>query len=40
MEGHQELSRDSAGPAMSAFNSLKSYIFLICVYLRNLRSAS
>jgi len=37
---HQELSHDTTGPAMSPFNSLKSHIFLICVYLRNLRSTS
>ena len=40
MEEPQELSRDSAGAAMSPFNSLKLHIFLICVHLRNLRSTS
>ena len=40
MEERQELSRDSAGAAMSPFNSLKLHIFLICVHLRNLRSTS
>jgi len=36
----QEVSRDSAGPAMKVLVPLKSHIFLICVYLRNLRSTS
>jgi len=40
MEAHQELSRDTTGAAMKAFNSLQSHIFLICVHLRNLRSTS
>ena len=40
MGEHQELSHDSAGLAMSPFNSLKLHIFLICVHLRNLRSSS
>ena len=40
MEEHQELSRDSAGPAMKVLVSLQSYISSICVHLRNLRSTS
>jgi len=40
MEEPQELSRDVIGLVTNAFNFLQSYIFLICVHLRNLRSTS